>query len=114
MNPFEADLAKLRTTTEQKHLAFHLQGSAENVEDLHHYVDQLAKQRLFANVELQSVSSGTGKDGAVVSQFQIRVQIRPGYGQKGGPTEVPTDAVKAKATSEEVVIAPAQPISEGA
>ena len=85
-NRFFADLQALQSLSENNPLQYILQGNAPSPEELHFFVAQLDQQRLISDVELQSVESITLPSGETTTQFQIRIKVRPGLGQPGGPT----------------------------
>lgn len=90
-NSFLVDFQALQSLSENNPLQYILQGNAPSPEELHFFVAQLDQQRLISDVELQSVESITLPSGETVTQFQIRIKVRPGLGQPGGPT-TPADS----------------------
>ena len=60
-------------------------GITTDVAALYRYLDAVAKASFFAKVELRSIESVDMPQGPVM-HFQVYLQVRPGYGQPGGPT----------------------------
>jgi hypothetical protein len=90
MNPAEAakrDLDQLRSTYDPISPAIHVIGITSDAANLHRYVGRLAPSPLFATAKIESLEAVTSDVGVTGSRFELRLQIRPGFGQPGGPTE---------------------------
>lgn len=98
-NSFQADFQALQSLSENNPLQYILQGTAPSPEELHFFVAQLDQQRLIGDVELQSVESVTLPSGEAITQFQIRIKVRPGLGQPGGPTAPASDSTPSVPTA---------------
>lgn len=92
-NSFELDMKALRAASDAHPLYLTIQGTATTSDELHAYVAQLHKHRLFSKVELQSVEAQRISTGPSLTQFQIQVQLLPGLGQPGGPHEQTTSPI---------------------
>ncbi|MCE9528238.1 MAG: PilN domain-containing protein [Planctomycetales bacterium] len=79
-------LARLRGEHDHQRTILELSGETENTKDLHEYVDCLAKSPLFASASLKGLESGSEDKAKKSSRFEIRVVVRPGYGQPGAPS----------------------------
>lgn len=86
LHPAELDLAKLRSERDPLRISLHLAGSASDSQSLHQFVRGLAPSRYFATAKLESVESTTTATGSVETHFELRLEVRPGFGQPGGPT----------------------------
>lgn len=80
----ERDLSRLRETFDRHRLLAEVEGSASDLTALHAYVAELRKCRLFDKVELVSLEN-EGHSGKSAAQFRLRLQLKFGYGQIGGP-----------------------------
>ena len=79
--PVERDLARLRDETDQSRVVIILDGATRDDASLHAYLARLARDPLLAENELLSLE----RDNAQL-RFSVRVEVRPGYGQRRGPT----------------------------
>jgi Tfp pilus assembly protein PilN len=86
----QRDLKRLREELDAQRVVVLISGVTEEQEALHRYIGTLAESDLAARVELASIETKT--DAAPMnadkrsSQFQVRLVLRPGYGQPGGPS----------------------------
>ena len=80
----KTELARLRAEYDRKKTVLELSGQASSIEQLHAYVDALAKSPLVASANLTGLESGKETTGAAGTRFHVRIVIRPGYGQPGG------------------------------
>jgi Tfp pilus assembly protein PilN len=80
-------LALLRGEHDRQKVILELSGQAANSQELHEYVDALAKSPLIASASLKGLESEGEALETGVSKFQIRAVVRPGHGQPGAPTE---------------------------
>lgn len=80
----ESDLQRLRTEIEASQIVVMLGGTTEDITTLHMYLGKLASQGFFAKVEIASIESAPS-DKRGISDFSVRLFVRPGYGQRGGP-----------------------------
>ncbi|MFN0021542.1 MAG: PilN domain-containing protein [Pirellulaceae bacterium] len=78
-------LAQLRNQHDHQRTVLELSGEATNAKELHTYVDSLARSPLFASASLKGLESGSEDPAKGTSKFNIRVVVRPGYGQPGAP-----------------------------
>lgn len=118
--PGQQDLAALRQDCDTKQTVVELSGIAEDAQQLHAYVSALGKSPIIAAAQLKSleaVSEGEGKASALPegvsnrlagTRFSVRLVIRPGYGQPGGPE--PKAAAKRGSTAR---YAPTRPLAGG-
>lgn len=79
-----ADLKQLHQRYGSRQTVVLLVGKTTDLAALHHYLAQLGEQDLFTAAELESVESEDQQ--GTMTRFRARVTVRPGYGQKGGPT----------------------------
>ena len=94
-----ADVASLRKLRDGKKHVLHVHGITTNTSELHKFVSRLHASPLFTKALVGSVESIEGdEDGNLsskISRFELRVEIKPGYGQPGGPQGAPaTEAVE--------------------
>jgi Tfp pilus assembly protein PilN len=88
LSPPERDLRKLREETDKTLVVVTLEGVTEEITTLHMYLGKLAAEGMFSKVEVASIESAASEKLAG-SLFSVRLVVRPGYGQKGGPTSPP-------------------------
>jgi Tfp pilus assembly protein PilN len=79
------DLQTLRQECDQRQTVISLAGVADDVNELHGYVEQLGKSPLFAAAHLKGVESAAQGSEAGHSRFLVHVVVKPGYGQPRGP-----------------------------
>jgi hypothetical protein len=89
LSPAERDFNKLRNETDATQTVVLLDGTSEDDTMLHVYLGTLAASGLFSNAELTSLESGDHSAEHNHARFTARVIVRPGYGQRGGPTTAP-------------------------
>jgi hypothetical protein len=78
------DLKQLREQLDGGRWVVSLAGTAADLAELHAYLAKLEQHKLFAKVELVSIESPQSTE-STNSQFAVRISLRPGYGQPGGP-----------------------------
>ena len=78
------NLKRLRGELDGGRWVVSLTGAATDLAELHAYLAALEHQRLFSKVELVSIESPHSAE-AANSRFSVRIVLRPGYGQPGGP-----------------------------
>ncbi len=89
-----ADLARLRREFDGRPVAVEITGFAADNQTLHTYIQRLGKNDLFTAVELRSMEAqAEGPRPAV--RFVVGLQLRPGYGQTGGPGPPPPEGAVA-------------------
>lgn len=89
MPPASRDLERLRQECDQMQTIVHLKGFATEPTSLHQYLATLEKEDLFSKVELINLEKS---DSGSLLRFQVRLIVRPGYGQAGGPRSAKTSA----------------------
>jgi Tfp pilus assembly protein PilN len=85
-------LARLRSEHDHQRTVLELSGEFANAKELHAYVDSLARSPLFASASLKGLESGSEDPAKKTSRFNIRVVVRPGYGQPGAPVRKSEEA----------------------
>jgi hypothetical protein len=85
-SPAERDLQTLQNQSEGKQIVIILTGATANSAALHHYLDEMQSNSLFAKAELGSVTSAGETSGAAI-QFHAKLVVKPGYGQPGNPID---------------------------
>ncbi len=80
----DRDLRRLREAFDSEPVIVTLEGTSRDEPSVHAYVCTLAQADLFSNVDLRSVERLRG--GQVTGfGFNVRLALRPGYGQPEGP-----------------------------
>lgn len=88
--PAEADLKRLRAEHDPRVTVVYVSGLSHDASQLHEYVAALANASLFTKAELKSLESDpTATTKQETSKFNLRLVVRPGYGQPNGPTAPP-------------------------
>jgi len=85
----KTDLAGFRGLDDRQTTILELSGRASNIKELHDYVDLLAKSPLVAAANLKGLEAGGEGSTPGSSRFHLRIAIRPGHGQPGGPLVKP-------------------------
>ena len=83
--PAAADLKRLQDEFDDTITVVLISGTTDNSVALHRYLGTLDDSVLFAKAELES-SETIDDNNARAEEFQVKLIVRPGYGQKGGPT----------------------------
>ncbi len=78
------DLRQLRQQVGAKAVVT-LEGTTSDAARLHDYLAAVAANPLVFQAELQNIEAGQG-DHWSVARFRARIEMRPGYGEPGGPT----------------------------
>jgi hypothetical protein len=86
ISPAERDLQTMQSQSEGKQIVIILMGATANSGALHHYLDDMQSNSLFAKAELGSVTSVGESSGAAI-QFHAKLVVKPGYGQPGSPID---------------------------
>ena len=86
ISPAERDIQTLQSQNEGKRIVIILTGTIANSAALHHYLDEMQSNSLFAKAELGSVTSVGETSGAGI-QFHAKLVVKPGYGQPGSPID---------------------------
>ena len=82
----QQDLKQLREESDVTIIVADISGATRAPAELHRYVAALGRSPLFSAVELGSLESLEKPDpSGLQARFSIRLQLRPGYGQPGGP-----------------------------
>ena len=84
MDPAERDLRRLCEETAARETTVVLSGVTTDTAVLQHYLVALGQAPLFVKVELTSLEANH-EEQAGTWRFTARLQVRPGYGQPGGP-----------------------------
>jgi hypothetical protein len=79
------DLKRLRSEWDAGRWQVLLTGTTTDVAELHVYVAALESNKLFTNVDLLSIEAPSSPE-QHHSRFILRLTLKPGYGQPGGPT----------------------------
>ena len=79
--PAVVDLAALREQDETRRTVALVTGTADDIASLHRYVARLDASDLFEKAELLGIEHLDTPDSPQSSQFNVRVIVRPGYGQ---------------------------------
>lgn len=82
--PPARDLKRIRAEYDTKQTIVILTGQSPESAALHHYLGELGKNDLFRKVQLRSLDTLKSERGPTL-RFVAVVQVRPGYGQPGGP-----------------------------
>ena len=80
----DRDLRRLRQAFDAEPVIVTLEGTSRDEPSLHDYVCTLAQADLFSNVDLRSVER-LRDEKATGFGFNVRLALRPGYGQPEGP-----------------------------
>jgi hypothetical protein len=83
LSPARHDLRDLRELYDRQKAVTEISGRTRDVPQLHAFVGQLAGRPLFLSAKLESLEV---QDDAGTARFLVRIIVRPGYGQPGGPT----------------------------
>jgi hypothetical protein len=95
------DVQRLRQECDAGRTIVEVSGLACDIASLHTFVAKLGETPLFSRCELAALeSAGDGKS-PVQTRFRVRLTVRPGYGQPGGPSP------QASAVAVAVTVAPA-------
>ncbi|HOM16714.1 MAG TPA: hypothetical protein PLQ00_05255 [Thermoguttaceae bacterium] len=82
MAPPSRDLHRFRRECDPMQTVVRLSGVALEATALHQYLAALEKADLFTKVQLMNLEKSGDQEGL---RFQVRLIVRPGYGQAGGP-----------------------------
>jgi Tfp pilus assembly protein PilN len=109
--PAVQDLALLRQECDLRQTFVELSGIADDVQQLHTFVADLAKSPIVAAAQLKSleavkqgdqvVDAAAEASGANVggTRFELHLAIKPGYGQPNGPQPKSTPKIASPATN---------------
>lgn len=89
--PARRDLERLRQAIEELQTVVSIDGTATDGAALHGYLSDLRQAPLFTAIELGSLESGA-ENAAGLTRFNVRVNVRPGYGHPNGPQVGPLSA----------------------
>ena len=89
------DLRKLRDELDKQQTVVSLSGVASDEVLMRSYLKHIAQNEWFSKVEWGPVEKSEG-DPAHVAKFSVRLIVRPGYGQPGGPQGPGAGATVAK------------------
>jgi Tfp pilus assembly protein PilN len=100
LSPAQRDLRRLREEIDGSQTVVILEGTTRENTALHSYLGKLAAAPMFSAAELTSIES-LEKEQPGASRFSARLVVRPGYGQRGGPTRsTSTQAARTTAAQE--------------
>lgn len=86
--PAQRDLKRLRESFNPSGTSVVVEGTCQELPTLHIYLGALAGSEFFSQAELRSIDRvPEGQPGTY--RFQARLELRPGYGQPGGPVPGP-------------------------
>lgn len=83
-----ADLARLREENDALVTSVAVIGETSDADALHRYVTALGRSDLLLGARLKSFEAVEGR-GVATIRFELRAQVRPGYGLAGGPDGPP-------------------------
>lgn len=81
--PAQRDLRRLREEKDASRCVVALHGAAREQADLHAYLGKLGLSEMFEKVELLDIETSEETPG--VFRFSVKLTVRSGYGQPGGP-----------------------------
>jgi len=81
------DLERLRSSQDAVLPSMHITGLTTDPSNLHGYVSRLAPSQLFKSARIESLEAVTSDAGVAGSRFELRLQLRPAFGQPDGPQE---------------------------
>lgn len=83
-HPAVADLQQLHNTHEAQRVVVMIEGTAQEVEHLHYYLDALGRHALVAEARLNSMETRKYETHSLVV-FQLQLTIKSGHGLSDGP-----------------------------
>ena len=84
-SPAQKDLDRLRELYDTAPTVVTLEGMTNDQARLHAYLGKLAEGDFFSKTALVSLESAS-EAGSGASKFRARLNVRPGWGQSGGPS----------------------------
>ena len=96
------DLERLRSLQDGISPTVHVVGTTSDASNLHGYVSRLAPSSLFKAARIESLEAVTSDKGIAGSRFELRLQLRPGFGQPDGPKEPLVDSTVLAAKTAEL------------
>ena len=84
MSAAARDLRRLRDDLDKQQTVVSLSGVAADEEVMRSYLKHIAQNELFSKVEWGPVDKSEGEN-SHGAKFSVRLIVRPGYGQPGGP-----------------------------
>ncbi|HZZ73469.1 MAG TPA: PilN domain-containing protein [Pirellulales bacterium] len=91
LSPAARDLKKMREDFDRQLTVVALSGVATDEQQLRQYLKQLGQNDLFTKVEWGPVEQSDAEQSAGM-KFAVRLTVRPGYDQLGGPQAAPEQA----------------------
>jgi hypothetical protein len=88
------DFTRLRDENAASDVIVRISGFTTDTDALHRYLSQLGSGRHFAKSELRSLESAGSPLLGPATQFNLRLVVRAGYGQAGGPSGANAPATK--------------------
>jgi Tfp pilus assembly protein PilN len=85
MDAAQRDLDRLRSSQDGITFTLRISGVSSNVSELQSFVKRLAPSPLFKAAKLESLEAQRSDDRITRSRFELRVFVRAGFGQPGGP-----------------------------
>jgi len=86
LSPAERDLQTLQNQSDGKQTVVILIGSTTDSAAVPRFLNEILSNPLFSKAELGSVTSVNESSGTAI-QFQAKLVVKPGYGQRGGPAD---------------------------
>lgn len=83
--PAVRDLSELRSEIDELQVVVSITGITTDPVELHRFVSQLGSGPIFEKADL-GTQEALKLDSATVTRFAVRLVVRPGFGQPGGPT----------------------------
>jgi Tfp pilus assembly protein PilN len=93
------DLARLRSLHDGVVPAVHVTGITSDATSLHGYVSKLAPSPLFKAAKIESLEAVASDSGINGSRFELRLLVRPGFGQPDGPDKPLVESTTSLASS---------------
>ncbi len=81
------DLDRLRASCDNLARTLQISGRTTNAPQLHAFVRRLTPSPLFKDAKLESLEAIKSDDRVTESKFELRLTLRTGFGQPGGPTQ---------------------------
>lgn len=98
VHPAVADLQQLHNAQEAQRVVVMIEGTAQEVEHLHNYLDALGRHALVAEARLNSMETRKFDSYSLVV-FQVQLTIKSGHGLSDGPTGPLSPTVAAPETA---------------
>ncbi len=90
----QQSLKLLREETEATRTVVRVRGVTTDNSALHHCIRAIGQSRLFTKANLESLDSTDDDATTGTASFEMCVELLPGYGRTGGPTEGPSENIE--------------------